>query len=195
MNYSKSVSSIAIFRIAGFLFFLILLAISNFIIPNINNNVYTGVIQFLNLNLVILSLIFIIGMISDIMWVFNFPFNILAPVVSSVLSVYIVTFLYKIFGLISSYTNISITLPIELIITLISFIVLIVGYLIIFARHGKSEKDWEETKGRFEKRMEKKRKNLEWEDIGNEFKHALYNIGKKVNESLGDRNKRRKKKR
>jgi len=195
-HYYKTIPSIIIWKTVGFLFFLILLAVSNFLIPNFSNiPMYAGIVQFFNSNLIIFFTIFIVGMISEIMWVFNFPLNILAPVFSSVLSIYVVILLYRILQLIAFYTNTNITLPIGLIATLVSFVVWVVGYLTIIARHGKSKKDWEEKKGRSKKKMEKKTKNIEWEDIGNEFKHALYNIGRSINEALGDKNKKRKKKR
>lgn len=194
-HYHKTIPSIIIWRTVGFLFFLILLAISNSLILNFNNiPMYAGIIQFFNSNLAIVFVIFIIGMISDIMWVFNFPFNLLAPVFSSILSIYLVTFIYKIFQLVDSYVPLNINLPIEQIITLVSFIVLLVGYLIIIKRHGKSEKDWEESKGG-KRRMEKKTKNIEWEDIGNEFKNVLYNIGRSLNEAFEGKDKKRKRRR
>lgn len=195
-HYHKTIPSIIIWKTVGFLFFLILLAVSNYLIPNFNNiPMYVGIVQFFNSNFAIIFAIFIVDMISEIMWIFNFPFNILAPVFSSILSVYIITFIYKIFQLVDSYTNTNVTLPIVSITTLVSFIVFLTGYLTIIARHGKSEKNWEETKGRSKKRMEKKTKNVEWGDIGNEFKNVLYNIGRSLNEAFEGKDKKRKKRR
>ena len=193
-HYYKTIPSIIIWKTVGFLFFLILLAVSNFLMPNFSNiPMYAGIVQFFNSNLIIFFTIFIVDMISEIMWVFNFPFNILAPVFSSVLSIYVVILLYRILQLIAFYTNTNINLPVGLITTLVSFIVLLVGYLTIIARHGKSEKDWEEKKGGSKKKMEKKTKNIEWEDIGNEFKKVFYNIGRSLNEAFEGKDKKKKK--
>ncbi|VVB78311.1 Uncharacterised protein [uncultured archaeon] len=208
---TRSISKIIISHLGGFVFFLILLAIANILVPSIPSGVYSNIVGFFNINLFFLLLIMIVGLINEIFWNFYFPFNILAPISGSFLGVYIVMFIYRIWNFLNSlYIHSNIIIPIESIYFLVVLLTLIIGYITILARHGMPRKDWEEeseewTRRRLERKRErltrkinnvdrKLNKNVEWDDVGEEFKLALYNLGKNLNDLFdGKKNKKRKK--
>jgi predicted PurR-regulated permease PerM len=204
---TKSIPRIIISKLIGFLIFLILLAVANILIPYINSGIYTSFVEFFNANITILAIITLIGLVNGVFWSFYFPFNTIAPLISAILSMYIITFIYRFWTLLDKYTglNVSITspiFPIYLIYILVFFIVLISGYITILARHGKPKGEWEERwenklerkKERLERKIDKidrkmRRKGVEWDEIGDEFKLFFYNIGKGLN-SLFKKNKK-----
>jgi hypothetical protein len=79
---------------------------------------------------------------------------------------------------------------------IVFLIVLVAGYITILARHGKPRNVWEEEHGRWHEwgmRHMRRKTKVEWEDVGDEFRLALYNLGKNINEALaGPRKPKRK---
>lgn len=194
---AKSVPKIIISRIIGFIIFLILLVVANALIPAFNSNVYSDIINFFNLNIILLFILTLIGLINEIFWSFYFPFNIIAPITGSVLSIYIVTFIHRGFDFLNTYFPSDIILPWQTIQSLVFWMVIIVSYLIILIRQGKPKEDWHEEmkkwhEQRWERKREKLKKKMEWEDVGNEFKHLFYNIGRSIN-NLFDKDKKKRK--
>lgn len=204
----KSAPKIIISRIIGFIIFLILLVIADALIPVFNSNVYSDIINFFNTNIILLLILTLIGMVNEIFWSFYFPFNIIAPITGSILSIYIITFIHRFFDFLNIYVQPNISLPWNAIQSTVLWIVLIVGYIIILVRQGKPRKEWhEEIKKWHEQRWERKReklekkmekldrklgkKKVEWENVGNEFKMLFYNIGKSFNDMF-DKGKKRK---
>ena len=204
----KSVPHIIISRIIGFIIFLILLAIANALIPAINSSIYSDIVNFFNMSLVLLLILMFIGMINDIFWSFYFPFNIVAPIIGSILSIYTVIFIHRFFDFLANYFPSSIVMPWQTIQYLVFWIVLIAGYIIILIRKGKPREDiygavkrlreerWERKKEKLERKMEKidrklGKKKVEWNDVGNEFKTLFYNIGKSFNNMFERGNKKR----
>ncbi len=191
---AKSVLKIILSNIIGFLIFLIILMIANKLISSFDNEIFRNIIGFLNANLVLLFTMMFVGMINEIFWAFYFPFNILAPITSSVLSVYIINFIERIWIFLNLYERFNILINFQAVYTLVVFIVLISGYLIIFFRHGKPKEDlekWnrerlERKREKFHKKIQKIDKKLgknkvEWKDVENEFKLVLHNAGKSIN--------------
>lgn len=209
---AKSAPRIIISRIIVFIIFLILLAIANVLVPAFNSNVYSSIVNFLNSNIILLFILTIIGMINEIFWSFYFPFNIIAPITGSILGVYIVAFVYRCINFLDIFINnnsniMAAILPEETASIIVFWIVFIAGYLIILIRQGKPKEDWhEEMKKWHEQRWERKReklkkkiekldtklgkKQMKWGDVGNEFKHLFYNIGKSIN-NLFDKDKKK----
>jgi hypothetical protein len=190
----KSVPRIIISNIIGFLIFLIILIIANKLIPSVNNEMFRNIVEFINANLVLLLVMMFIGMINDIFWVFYFPFNILAPITSSVLSVYIISFIERVWIFLNLYEKFNILINFKAVSNIVVFIVLIAGYLIIFFRQGKPREEWEKwnrerlerKRDKFHKKIQKIDKKLgkcdvDWKNIGDEFKLAFYNAGKSIN--------------
>ena len=179
---AQSIPRIIISRVAGFLFFLILLAIANYLIPNINSEIYKSTVIFFNNNLILLLILMFVGIVNEIFWIFYFPFNLLAPVSSSILGVFIAGFIYRMWNFLDAYINSGLRIPIDAIYVLLFFIILIAGYFTILVRKGKPKEEYERS-GKFKDKNERteKKKNVEWENIGNEFRLVLYNVGNSIN--------------
>jgi hypothetical protein len=202
---AQSIARIILSRVIGFLLFLVILAIANVLISSINNQVYTDTVDFFNTNLTIIIIVTFFGLVNDIFWTFYFPFNILAPVISAVLSVYIVTFIYRFWLFANNYIKFQLTIPINTIYLVVVLLVLILGYIVILARGGRPRQEWKERhEERRERRKEEvqerldnldkriKAKQLEWEEVGDQFKSALYKVGEKLNNSLDNKKPKRK---
>ena len=176
----RSASRIVISHAAGFLVFIIILGIANMI--DFKSPVLGNIVMFFNANIILLLVMMVFGLLNDIFWQYSFPFNVLAPVSGAVLGVLIVTFICRMFSLTDSYLRIG-SLPCVAIATIVFFLVLIGGFATILVRGGKPREEWHE---------EKKRKRHgwpEWEDVGKEFRMAMYNLGKSLEKAFGPRKK------
>jgi hypothetical protein len=199
---TKSVPRIIISGVAGFLFFLVILAVANALIFSINNPVYTEIVLFVNKNIFLFFIIAVIGILNDIFWTFYFPFNIIAPITSSLLSIYIIMFLEKLFDFFNVQEITNISIPFTDLYILVALIVLVAGYLVIAIRAGRPrgyfekisrERQIKQKEARMDRRERRKEeleeikelnkevRDIEWEDIGDEFKQALFNLGKSIN--------------
>ena len=205
----RSIPHIIISRIIGFIIFLIILGIANFFIPNVPSKIYADAVNFFNSILLLLVLLMFVWMINEIFWNFYFPFNAIAPITSAVLGVYVVMFLYKFWNFIDDYIHSGINVPINSIYTAVALLSLIIGYIVILVRGGKSRevsdehwKKWHENRlKRKEERLERKveridrklgTKKVEWDDVGHEFKLFFYNISSGLNRLFeGDKKKKR----
>lgn len=204
---AKSVPRIILSQIIGFIIFLILLAATNMLIPSINSIFYTQIILFFNSNIYLLLILTLIGILNEIFWSFYFPFNLVAPIISAVLSIYIITFIYKFWILANNYIESSIQIPLHAIYFAVFIIVLVFGYILLLARGGKPREDWQERhekykrekweqrRKKYQKKIEnldkKVRSNLDWEDVEDEFKLALYNLGRIINNLFAPKKKKR----
>jgi len=189
---TKSVLRALFSRVAGFLIFLILLLAANFLMDYIPGSVYSSVVLFINYNVGLFFIMMLIGIASDVLWIFDFPLNLPAPIASAFLSYYIIIFIFRFFIFIRTYIYFDFVLPFSLL-YVVPLVVLLGGYLLILIRRGKSRKSSEEkeepeekreAKPRVEKPKEKskiKSKKVEWGEVGNVFKLALYGFGKKLN--------------
>jgi hypothetical protein len=186
---AKPIIHILLSNIAGFIFFLILLGIANLLIPNINYDPYAGFVNFLNASIMILVLMMFIGLLNELFWNFKFPFNIFAPVISSVLSVLLIMFLYDMLLFIEGYFNIQVIIPMDMIYLIIPILVLVFGYIIIFVRGAK---DYMALENKRQRKIDSQK--VEWDDIGNEFKSALYKTGENLNKAIDNLGKKKKKK-
>lgn len=198
---ARPVLRIIFSNILGFIMFLILLAIANLLVPHIPSSVYESIVDFFNSNILLFFGMMLVGMINEIFWSFFFPFNILAPITSATLSIFIVTFIYRAWYFIDSYVHTNIVLPSSVYVP-VALIVLFIGYITILARQGKPKEVYEqEAKKPVPKKSEiikrKPDEKVEWEDVSNEFKLALYNLGRSINKSFeeGKRKKGKKERR
>ncbi len=165
----KSIFKIIIGRTIGFIIFLILLGIANLFQFS---ELYNNIIDFFIRNLLLIFILFALGMINDIFWIYKY--NILAPIVSALLSIFIVTFIYRMFNFLEPYLGFNISLPISLIYAIVFIAVLIGGYVTIITRLVTKPKG----------------KKIEWSDVGNEFKLFFYSLGKELNTKPKKRKKK-----
>lgn len=171
MRRKKSIIWIILSRFFGLVFFLILLLILNALTFYFNNYAFNQVVQFLNNNIgliVIMTLIFLVGELFNAL---IFPVNLPAPLFSAIGSVLVVLFIFRIFTLIESLLGENIFQVFRdfssFIYALVFIIVLIAGYIGIFARLIGPEEEYEKVK-------RKKEPKATWEDIGDEFRQLIY---------------------
>ncbi|MDP2925832.1 MAG: hypothetical protein Q8N99_05665 [Nanoarchaeota archaeon] len=201
----KSIIRIIISQIIGFLIFLILLAIANYFSNNLNIKMFSDIVAFLNSNLMFLVFLTIIGLTNEIFWNLIFPINLIAPITSSVFTIYILLFFKRLLDFLIEYENLAINIPIEQLFFPITLIVLISGYIIILVRHNKSTNIEDRSGTKFPdkkkeiirkeiKRLNRDLKEISWNDVGDEFKDALYKLGNRINNFLDEDKKSKKKK-
>lgn len=170
-----SAARIVIGRIAGFIFFLILLGVANILAPSTQNQVFIDIVVFFNSNLLLLLAITFIGMANEIFWNSSFPALLLAPISGTILSIYNIMFFYALWNFLdSSYFKTNAPIPINTIYAIVPLFVLVIGYITVLSRSLKKKEPEK-------KRKKTEKKTVEWEDVGEEFKLFFYNVGKAFN--------------
>jgi hypothetical protein len=161
--------------IFGIIFFLILIGILNIVSYSVDNLTFLTIVAFLNKNLLFILLISIIMLLGNIFEIFIFPFNLVYPLFNAIGGVLWVEFIFRVLELIDIFTgkNISrIFLPFYTVIVIIVFmIIIIVRYVHILYRLGRKNK-----------KIARKGKRIEWQDVEEEFKGAMYNLAKNLRE-------------
>lgn len=184
----KKFSSVFFSGIFGILFFLILVGVLNIVAGFVANYVYLSIVSFLNNNLWLILLISIILLMANVFEVLIFPFNIFYPIFNAVGAVLWVIFIFRTLVFIDLLVDGNfayIFAPFYLIaLILVPVIVIIVGYVkIIYWLIPKKKK-----------KTKKKERRLEWGDVLDEIKLALYNIGRTLEERFEPKKKRTRKK-
>jgi hypothetical protein len=201
----KKVQQIILLRLFSILFFLIMMVVANALIPSIQNNMYERIVNFFNSNLLFIILLMFITILNEVFWSFYFPFNFIAPITTGALGVYITMFIYKIWSFLDAYLLTGIVIPIATIYLIVFLVSLVFGYLFILDRGGRPKEDWGElwnwqknvwkkSEGKISK-FEKKRTSkdeIEWKDVGSQFKLFFYNIGRSMNKSFENKPRQRK---
>lgn len=194
----------------GIILFLVILGIANIIIPNVNNAAYSEIVGFFNSSLGFLIILFLVGLVNEIFWNFYLPFDLIAPIISTVFAIFIMIFFEKFWNFIKDYFNINFSIPFDILYIIIPLIVLVSGYLLIiseeywFRRKRRLREEYEDritdrinqatnkTTDRIEEEIDNLKKHVEkidWEDVGDEFKVALYNLGKSINNALDEKDR------
>jgi hypothetical protein len=181
----RSILRIILSGVFGLLIFILLFYGAGYLTKYITNYVYMDFVGFLDKNFILILTMILIGMLSEIFWAFYFPFTLIAPIISAISSFFIITLLYRLWIFLNTYIKLKFSIPIELIYVIVFLIVLIVGYIAVFARMGKKEK--EEPKEKQKERVEK----VKWSEVGEEFKMAMFNLARTINNSLEKKNKKK----
>ncbi|MCZ7361010.1 MAG: hypothetical protein O8C55_13140 [Candidatus Methanoperedens sp.] len=132
----KSIPGIILLRIAGLLLFISFIYIAGFLSFFTDNPVNNQVIQFLNENIGLIVLMSITFLFGEIFSALSFPLNLPAPLFNASAAVLLVTFIFRIFGLIDTLLNKNILRifdRIELLVYSAVFIIMLIGgYMMIF---------------------------------------------------------------
>lgn len=128
----KEVMDVFFSRIVGFLVFLLVLAVLNIINPV--NLTLSQFINFFNDNLILFFLITFFFLISDIFWIQKMPFNLIAPILTAISSMFLITFLQKMisFGLDMAEVYMPTRLTLIILYPVVFLIVMVVGYVKIY---------------------------------------------------------------
>lgn len=173
----RSIPMIALLRLFGLIFFLVLLYIANHLAFFTENPLNYQIIQFLNSNIwliIVMSIAFLFGEVFNAL---IFPFNLPAPLFNASASVLLVAFLFRIFSLIDIILDEHIFQIFNriafIVYPLVFIIVLIGGYIAILVKLSKRDES-ESLQGKEYK--EKTGKKLTWEDVGEEFKQTIFDL-------------------
>ena len=198
----RSIPWIVLSGLTGLMVFLIILLFLNYLTDSVGNSSFNAVVHFLNDNLlliVVMSLIFLLG---DVFGALFFPLNLPAPLFNAIGSVFLVVFIFRIFELVDSMINTKFFsifgVFIPFIYPLVFIIVLVVGYVIIFARLFEKDEDecvrrektgenkTEPKKQANEPSAENKKSSGEktWDDVAGEFRGAVYDVLHAVREAV-----------
>ena len=171
----RSILSITLSKIIGLLlFFIFIWALNHEKFEDIINQ---EMVNFLNMHIwfiIALSLIFYFG---ELFYTFKFPLNIVYPIFNIVGSILLLDFLFKLINLVETIIEIEVFAVIytfkPLIYIIIPLIVLIVGYLKVY--ESLNPKKSEKTTSKNNSNNNNNR--IEWADVTNQYKLALFNLG------------------
>jgi hypothetical protein len=193
----RSALGVVISKSIGFLIFLILLALANYLKPFIPSVIYSDIVNFFIDNIGLSFIIYIASMIAGIFWSFVFPFNIIAPIASAVYSLFLITYFLRMWIFINQYVYFSFTLPVNLIYRAVFWLVIIFGYIGILTGIGRKKnlEEWKEEKKEKVERVKRNVESVDWSEIGEQFKLALYNLGSALKNAFEPKKKQAGKKR
>jgi hypothetical protein len=183
----KSTGGVILSNTISFLVFLILLALANYLKIYIDSAIYAAIINFLVTNLWLSFIIFFTTLIAEIFWTFKLPLNLPAPILSAISSIFIITYIERLWSFINATAITNIYFPADIIYPVVFWIVIAVGYILILVRFGKEKSESGEPE---KKPKEKKKSNVEWSDVGEQFKQALYNLGNSLRNACEPKKKR-----
>jgi len=156
----------------GIIFFLIIVGVLNIVAGFIVNGEFLSIVGFINENLALILGISIIMLLGDVFSTFKFPINTIYPWINAFGAILWVVFIFRVLRFIDALAELNLSeifRPFYLVAILaVLVIVPILGYVNILAKVDKK----------------KRKKKLEWEDVGEEFKEAAFNIGRTLKESF-----------
>jgi len=172
---------IVLYDLISFLVFLIILGILNASLDYFDNNILNEVVRLLNNNIWLILVFSIIFTIGEVFGALRFPSNLPAPIFNAIGSIFLLNFLFKIFGLVGKLSEIdtfdAVSNVFPLLYPIIFLLVLLGGYISIFANIS-----WDHPKKKISPPKNKEERS--WDDVGNEFKEMLYDAFHSARESL-----------
>lgn len=187
----KLIPKIIILRVFGMVLFLSFLCIANFLPFFTDNPLNYQVIQFLNENIGLVILMGITFLFGEIFNALIFPFNLPAPLFNASGSLLLVAFIFRVFSLVDILVNEKIFLIFSkiafLIYPFVFIIVLLGGYTAIFKPASKTSLEKEtanETKKDQDGCNPGMCKNATWEEVGEEFRCAVYDLLTLIRQSI-----------
>jgi hypothetical protein len=190
----RSVLSITLSKIIGLAFFFFFLWI-------LNHNILDGIINqelitFLNQNIWIVVTLSIIFYFGELFYVLDFPLNVVYPLFNVVGSVLLIDFIFSIIYVIDEIIEIEVFTPVylfkPLVYLIVPLLVIIVGYMKVYEslKSEDKQKEKEKSNSNNNKSKDDNDKDVEWNDVGNQFKLALYNIGSSLKNNFDPKKKK-----
>ncbi len=177
---SKKVIKQIFSRIFGLALFIILLFLANLLIPLINSELYTNIVEFINTNLILFIVIAIVFLIADLFRFMQFPFNLASPLFDGTAAVFIVSFMFNLFEFIDMILEQNIFQIFQVLSSFIYpgvfIIVIFMEYLLIFLELSKTKDTEKQEKPKKDKQKKKDKKQVEGENkkqkVGKESKKS-----------------------
>jgi len=179
----RSIPWIVFTRLSGLIFCLILLYIANHLAFFTENHFNYQIILFMNNNIWLIIVISIVFLIGEVFNALIFPFNLPAPLFNASASVLLANFIFRIFAIIDILLDEQIFQVFNrfefIIYPLVFFIVLIGGYILILVRLSKTAEC-----GSGQEHKENTREKLSWENVGDEFRQAIFDLLTQIRKSI-----------
>ncbi len=192
----KPLSWIFVSRMIGIICFLIIVVLANILTYYVTNPVYTSGITFLNENFWLLIFIVVILLAADIFDAVSFPFNLPAPLIRAIGSVFFLLFILRMIQFIDRIAATNFYTPswyfAFLIVPLIFLIVLASGYYAILRQLWWEPKPKDETgfdtvvvRNDYQYYASHPVTDAKsWEAIGKEFRLMLFDILHRFREDI-----------
>jgi hypothetical protein len=174
----------------GIIFFLIMLIIFRYIAVHISSPLFSGFVDLLYANAALIIIFSVLFMFGNIFATFIFPFNLPFPLFNAVASVLLVSFILSIMGFLNSFYSLGIGPSLQFVILILYpltfVVVLITGYISIFYRkpEERNSDEWNQSPIQSCEKEEQKRNSPSWEEIGNEFRHAIFDFFHRIRDEL-----------
>jgi len=191
MTKRHSIPFVLFTRIGGFIFFLVILFILNFLIDYIDNDLYDQAVNLLNDNILTIILMSLFFLISDIFTSLMFPLDLPGPIFAAIGSLFLVTFGLKVAEFVDSVLELNFYTTLEnfsFLIYIVTFILVIAGsYFEIFRKVLESEPTPRQT---IIVQQVPQQRPKTWKDIRNEFRQTISDffalIREKINRKRGN---------
>jgi hypothetical protein len=165
MKKKRPIVETVFVNLVSFLVFLIILGLSNVVAITLNHDILSKVVFFLNSTVFLIFVFSVIILISKLFELIKFPFNFPVPLFNAIAAVIFTIFLFRVFNLLGDLFGNGFVwienLNIALTYFWISVIIVFIGYAKIFS---KARREHSPTI----QKIEKKGKEIEWSDVGNE---------------------------
>jgi len=173
----------------GILFFLVMLIIFRYIAVPLSWPLFSGFVDLLYANAALIIIFSVLFMFGDIFETFALPFNLPFPLFNAVASVLLVSFIIKIMGFLDSFYALGIGTSLEfvklILYPLTCVVVLIAGYSSIFWKpKERYSEEHNQTPIQTCETEEKKGSSPSWEEIGNEFRQAVFDFFHRIRDEL-----------
>jgi hypothetical protein len=193
----KSIPGIVASRILGLLIFLLLLYVASELSFVKNSSFNSQIVELLFQNIWLIALITVIFMFGDVFNALIFPLNLPGPIFNAVGSLFLLTLLFRILLFIDFLLGLGVFRLLDsfsfLIFPIVFVVVLVAGYFRIFidlVGPGKTRVDRTARSG-VKLDSDEKKGRLEWGDVGEEFKMAVYDVISLVRESINEGRKKK----
>jgi hypothetical protein len=193
----KPLSWVFVSRMIGIICFLIIVVLANILTYYITNSFFNSGVIFLNDNFWLLIIIAIVLLAADISDAFSFPFNLPAPLIRAIGSVFFILFILRVIQFVDNNASTNLYTPswylAFLVVPLIFLIVLASGYYAILRELWWQPKSGEEGYDTLVVRDEYQASQQvtdakSWEEIGIEFRLMLFDIIHRFREDIRKKN-------
>ena len=176
----RKILSIIFSKAMGIVFFVLILFALNMIEPFFDSRVLTAFVSFFNEHLSYILIMSIVIAIAEIFFVFTFPFNLLAPLVSAFGAVLLVRFIFRMLGMVENVLSINILYVFSffsgLIYTIVFLITLISGYVSLIPKHDRKKENMAKENMTRTKKESRQKSAKSWSDLGDEFRETLSDL-------------------
>lgn len=168
----------------GILVFLIVLVVFRYVATHTSWPLFEGFVDLLFAYAPLIVLFSVLFMVGEIFAVFPFPFNLPFPLFNAVGSVLLVSFLLAVLKYVDDYFSTGISPALDIIalflLPFVIIIVLIAGYVSIFAGLKSQEPNSSQEAGSSKSPQD----CPSWETIGEEFRQMVADIIRKVRNGI-----------